>query len=352
MREDPNWIPPLELLERRRIQRGSNPFFEFGDAELFMAWHDGAPVGRISAQINRRHREQHHDATGHFGFFDCADDVDAARALINAAANWLRSRGAVHMIGPLSFSINEEVGVLVDGFDTPPAILMGHAPSWTCHLLEQAGLRKEIDTFAYRLRPSEVPPVIRRLTRLATNTGRVSVRPFAMGNYRAEIRMLMDIFNDAWSMNWGFVPFSDAEIDALISETRFLLRGEYGRLLFLDGEPVGVMLALPDINQVMHSFGGRLLPFNWWKLLRAYRGAKWQTARIPLLGLKRSLHRTPMAPALLALLVSEFIDEAKNYPLEWVEFSWVLETNTAMTSLAEMAAGPPVKRYRVFTKDL
>jgi hypothetical protein len=352
MRDDPNWIPPLEIHEQRRISANHNPFFTFGEAQLFMAWRESEPVGRISAQLNRRHLDTHRDATGHFGFFDCADDTDAARELIETAARWLRARGARRMVGPLSFSINEEVGVLVRGFELAPAILMGHAPHWSSNLLEQAGLSKEIDTFAYRLRISEVPAVIRRLARLATRTGRVSVRPFHMRNYRAEILTLVDVFNDAWSMNWGFVPFSEAEIDALISETRFLLRGEYGRLLFLDDEPVGVMLALPDINHVIRDFGGRLLPFNWLKLLRAYSTAKWQTARIPILGLKRALHRAPIATSLLALLVAEFLEEARNYPLEWVEFSWVLETNTAMTALAEMAAGPPLRTYRVYAKDL
>lgn len=352
MSDDPNWIPPLEVLERRRITAGNNPFFEFGEAQLFMAWRDGVPVGRISAQLNRRHLSQHRDATGHFGFFNCIDDHEAAFALIEAAADWLRKRGAARMLGPLSFTINEEMGLLIDGFDTAPAVLMGHAPPWSRTLLEQAGLKKEIDTFAYRLQPSKVPASIHRLARLGSRTGRISVRPFDMRNYRAEITTLMDIFNDAWSMNWGFVPFSNSEIDALISETRFLLRGEYARFLFMDGEPIGVMLALPDLNDVIRSFGGRLLPFNWWKLLRAYRSTNWRTARIPLLGLKRKVQRTPIAPALLALLVTEFLEESRNYPLEWVELSWVLETNTAMIALAEMAAGPPVKTYRVFAKPL
>lgn len=352
MRNDPNWIPPLQMLERRRISPRHNPFFKFGDAQLFMAWRDGRPVGRISAQLNHRHLARHDDATGHFGFFECADDDEAAQGLIATAADWLRARGAKRMVGPSSFSINEEIGVLIKGFDSTPAILMGHAPAWSGRLLEQTGLSKEIDTFAYRLRLSHVPAICHRLAEIAIRTGRVSVRPFDMRNYRAEIRTLMTIFNDAWSMNWGFVPFSDAEIDSLVSETRFLLRGEYGRLLFVDGEPAGVILALPDINDVIRNFRGRLLPFNWWKLLRAYRAARWRTARIPLLGLKRAFHRTPMAPALLALLVAEFLSESHNYPLEWVEFSWVLETNTAMISIAELVAGPPVKTYRVFGMDL
>ena len=349
---DPHWVPPLQVLERRRFSPKSQPFFSFGEAQLLLAYRDGRAIGRISAQINRRHLAHHKDDTGQFGFFDCRDDPAAATALVEAAAAWLRSRGLRRMTGPFSFSINEEAGLLVDGFDHPPAILMGHGAPWYGALLEQAGMTKEIDLFAYRMRPSEVPGIVLRLAKLASRTGRVSVRRFDMRNYRAEIATLIDIFNDAWSDNWGFVPFSDAEIDALVSETRFLLRGKYGRILSLDGRPVGVMLALPDLNDVIAGFRGRLLPFGWARLLKAFRQERWRSARIPLLGLRKSERSTPLAPAMLALLIAEFINEARSYPLDWVEFSWVLETNRAMTTLADLAAGAPVKTCRVYGRPV
>ncbi|MGE0698336.1 MAG: dATP pyrophosphohydrolase [Hyphomicrobiaceae bacterium] len=352
MRGDPAWIEPLDLQERRRISRSGNPFFSFGEAVLLLAWRGDQAIGRISAQINRRHLERHDDATGHFGFFACEYDPEAAEALVDAAAQWLRSRGMRRMVGPLSFTINEEVGLLVDGFDTQPAILMGHARPWTGRLLEMAGLAKEIDTYAYRMVPSAVPPIIQRLAQKAEQSGRVAVRPFVMRNYRAEVEVLIDIFNDAWASNWGFVPFSQAEIDALVAETRHLIRGKYGRLLLLDGEPAGVMLALPDVNEATKDFGGRLLPFNWARLVATTWGERWRAARVPLLGLRKRFQRTALAPAMLALLIAEFMRESRNYPLEWAEFSWVLETNTAMTSLAEIATGPPAKTYRVYSKAL
>ena len=352
MSGDPNWIAPLDIQERRRISPGGNPFFTFGEAELFIAWRDGLPVGRISAQVNSRHIARYADATGHFGFFDCHDDQEAATALVEAARNWLRARNVTRMIGPMSFSINEEVGLLIDGFDTPPAILMGHAPRWAKALLEGAGLSKAVDTYAYRMCPANAPPVVRRLARLARNSGRVSVRKFEMSRYRSEVQTLIEIFNDAWSDNWGFMPFSDAEIDALISETRFLFRGQYGRFLLVDGEPVGVMLALPDLNDVIRDFHGRLWPLNWMPLIAAFLRARWRTARIPLLGLRKSFRGNPLAPAMLAMLVSEFNEEARSYPLDWVEFSWVLETNKPMLTLANLTAGPPVKTYRIFSTEL
>jgi hypothetical protein len=352
MHHDPNWIEPLRLQERRRISREGNPFFGFGEAEMFVAWRDGQPVGRISAQINRRYLEWQDKAVGHFGFFDCANDQLAANGLVEAASNWLRRRGLSRMEGPLSFTINEEVGLLIDGFDSPPAILMGHSAKWSRGLLEGAGLVKEIDTFAYRVIPSNVPPVIKRLAGLAARSGRISVRPLDMSNYRAEVQTLVDIFNDAWSDNWGFVPFADSEIDALISETRYLIRGKYGRFLLLDGIPIGVMLALPDINDTIKGSRGRLLPTSWARLGVSFLTERWRTARIPLLGIRKSHRGLAMAPAMLALLVAEFIEESRSYPLDWVELSWVLETNRAMTTLAELAAGPPSKTYRVFGCDL
>ena len=160
---DPHWVPPLQILERRRFSPKHQPFFGFGAAELFIAYRDGRAIGRISAQINRRHLAHHEDDTGQFGFFDCRNDPAAATALVEAAAAWLRARGLKRMTGPFSFSINEEAGLLVDGFDTPPAILMGHGAPWYGALLEQAGMSKEIDLFAYRMRPSEAPELLMRL---------------------------------------------------------------------------------------------------------------------------------------------------------------------------------------------
>ncbi len=350
--DDPGWIAPLAIQERRRISPRGNPFFDFGEAELLIAWRGDTAVGRISAQVNRRHLAHHDDATGHFGFFDCANDPEAARLLVQAAGSYLRERGMRRMVGPLSFSINEEVGLLVDGFDTPPAFLMGHTAPWSAALLEQAGLTKEIDLLAYRLRPSEVPAAVKRLAGLATRSGRVSVRRFDMRNYRSEIETLIDVFNDAWSDNWGFVPFARTEIDALISETRFLLRGKYGRFLLLDGEPVGVMLALPDLNEVTKGSKGRLLPTAWMRLLGTCWRDSWRTARIPLLGLRKRLRGDAAAPAMLALLVAEFLDESRDYALDWVELSWVLETNRSMNKLARLAAGAPAKTYRVYSQTL
>lgn len=350
--DDPAWVQPLDFMERRRISRRHAPFFTFGEAKLFVAYRGQRPVGRISAQVNRRYLEYHGDKCGHFGFFDCCDDSIAAQALVDAAASWLRSQGMSRMAGPFSFSINEECGCLVAGFDTPPAILMPHARSWTGGLLEQAGLAKEVDLFAYRAAPQELSERVHQIGQDAPRNPGLSIRQIDMKRYSQEVRTLVDIFNDAWRDNWGFVPFSEAEIDALLAEMRPLFRGHYGRFVLLNDVPVGVMVALPNINEAIAPYDGRLLPFNWLKLWWLLKREAIPTTRVPLMGIRKAYQSTPMASMLLALLISEFIPQMLQHNLKWVEFSWIVETNNRMVKLAEMAAGPPAKTYRIYSKSL
>lgn len=348
---DPAWIAPLRFVEARRFTP-KHPFFAFGEASLFVAFLGDQPVGRISAQINRRHLEVHQDATGHFGFFDCIDDQAVAQALVDAAAAWLSERGLKKMVGPLNFSTNEESGLLVEGFDSPPAILMTHARPWFGTLLERAGLSKEMDLYAYRMDPKKAPDHVLRLAVKAQETGRVAVRVIDTRRLKEEIELLVDIFNDAWSQNWGFVPFDRAEIDALVSELKPFFRSGYGRFVSIDGQPAAVMLGLPDINGLTASFNGRLLPFNWAKLIAGLAKEDFRGARIPLLGIRREFQHSPLAAGVLALLVREFVAEARTKKLDWVEFSWVLESNKAMNALGRLAAGDPVKTFRVYSMPL
>ncbi len=266
---DPTWIAPLNLAERQRISPRHSPFFTFGEAAFFVALRDGRPVGRISAQINRRHLEHYKDATGHFGFFNAIDDERIARALVEAAAGWLRAQGMRQMVGPFNLSVNEDIGLLISGFDTPPAILSSHARPWEGPLLEACGLSKVVDLLAYRMRPAEAPEQIARLAALARKFNRVKVRSFDMSRYAEDVGTVFDIFNDAWSDNWSFVPASEAEIASLTRETRPFMKGKFGRIAEVDGVPSAMIVALPDLNNVMAGFRGRLLPFNWAKLLLA-----------------------------------------------------------------------------------
>jgi hypothetical protein len=350
--QDPHWVPPLLLAERRRISPRHNPFFSFGEAEFFVAYRNGAPIGRLCAQVNRRYLAHHCDATGHFGFFDCLDDAPAAEALVAAAAHWLKERDLRRMLGPFNLTINEDTGLLVSGFDTAPAILSSHAAPWYGSLLEGCGLSKVVDLFAYRVKPAAMPATIQRLALLATQSGRVQIRPFDMTRYAEDVRLIFDIFNDAWADNWGFVPVGEEEVRALVRDTRPLMRGKFGRIVEVDGVPAAMMVALPDINTVIAPFRGRLLPFNWARLALAIWRDRWHSARIPLLGIRKQFRNTPISAGILSLLVSEFLRLSRDYDLEWLEFSWILETNRPMRALAEVAAGPPAKIYRIFERPL
>lgn len=349
---EPHFIEPLRMVERDRISARHNPFFTYGEAEMFLAYSNGRPVGRISAQINRNHIDRHGDATGQFGFFDCEENGDAARLLVGAAERWLRARGMTRMCGPFNLSINQDSGLLVSGFDTPPSILTSHAAPWSGQLLEGCGLSKAIDLHAFRMAPGSQPREIDRLARLARNSGRVRVRQIRMDRFADEVRLVFDIFNDAWSDNWGYVPVTEPDIAATIRDMRPIMRAKFGWIVEIDGEPAAMMVVLPDLNRVVKPFGGRLLPFNWARLAYAIYADRWETARVPLLGIRRRYRDSVLAPAALSLMVSEFISLGKGYDLEWVEFSWILETNRAMINIATLAAGPPVRTYRVYEKML
>jgi hypothetical protein len=350
-KDDPNWIAPLRVMEEPRFQP-KHPFFEFGAASLFVAFRVDEPVGRISAHINRRHLDRYNDKTGHFGFFDCLEDEEAAKALVDAAAAWLAERGMTRMVGPLNFSTNEETGLLVEGFDTPPAFMMTHARTWSGLLLEKAGLVKEMDVYAYRMDPNKLPDRAARLAAKAQESGRITVRPLNMRRLKNEVDVVIDIYNDAWSENWGFVPFAKVEVDALASDLKLILRSNYGRFVEVDGRPAAFMIGLPDLNGATAGFNGRLLPFNWLSLIVKLAREDFRGARIPLMGIRRKYHNSPISMGILAIFAREFAAEARTKKLEWVEFSWVLECNKPMNALGRMAAGPPVKTFRIYAKPL
>ena len=350
--DDPTWVPPLDLMEKRRLSPKHNPFFMVGEAALFIAMKDGRGVGRISAQINRAYLEIHKDDTGHFGFFESIDDQVVADALVAAAADWLRAKGCKRMVGPVNFTINDESGLLVEGFDTPPAVFMTQSRPWMGPLLERAGMVKDMDLLAYRMKPTEAGGDFRKLAEFARTSGRIELRPADMSHYHREVALLVDIFNDAWSDNWGFAPTSAKEMDMVIGEMRYFFRGNFARFLLLDGEPVGVAIVLPNYNELVQPFGGRLMPFNWAKLVWKLWRQDIHTARFTLLGIRKSVKGAGLRARMIAMLIDAYLGVGDNLGLDWVEFSWILENNLPMRHFAERAAGQPVKRYRMFAREL
>ncbi len=349
--DDPTWVPPLLAMEKDRLSPKKGAFFKFGEARLFVARRDGRPVGRISAQIDHHHLETHNDGAGHFGFFDCLDDQEAADALFAAAAAWLRERGSVRMVGPFNLSINEESGLQIEGFDTAPVVFMPQSRPWMAALVEKAGLTKEMDLLAFRASPTTIGDRARRLTEYANKTGRVTVRPMDLSRRAEEMALLVDIFNDSWSQNWGFTPLSVDEVENLLGDFTRFIRGQFGRIVCLDGVPMGVMVFLPNYNEPIQKFGGKLLPFNWARLVWAMVTDRFKSGRVVILGIRKQVQGSPLAGAMTALLTNEIrLQASRKY--DWVEFGWVLESNPRMIRICEIAAGPPVKRYRMYGKAL
>ncbi|MGE4060445.1 MAG: hypothetical protein AB7E69_16405 [Sphingomonadales bacterium] len=350
---DPLWTPQLDFMEKRRISPKHAPFFTFGEAAFFVAYRNNEPVGRISAQINRRHLDRYRDDTGHFGFFDCLNDKEAAGKLVATAADWLRSRGMKRMLGPVSLSLNEETGCLVDGFDTIEALMMPRARQWTGPLLESTGLQKEMDVYAYRfVRGAKVPDKILRLAAGERDTQRIGYRPFDVKRYDEEVRRVFDIANQAWAANWGFVPFSDAEIKAVASEMKPLITDDFGGFAVFEGREVGFIIGVPNLNEAIAGFGGKLLPFNWLKLLRTIRARRFKTFRVPLMGMLPEFQSTPRGGAVLGFLFGKFSDHVARFDPDWSEMSWILDNNPRMKRLAQMIGGPPPKTYRLYAKPI
>ncbi len=352
--DDPAWIAPLEMERRMHLSARHNPFFEHGEAQLFLAFRAGRPVGRISAQVDRLHLERHDDSTGFFGFLEGVDDADVFRALLTAAEDWLRARGMRRARGPFSFSINEESGLLVDGFAHPPAVMMGHARPWYDAHVRAAGYRKVMDLIAYdfdeRARPHEKASALSRRLRAR---GTLRVRRIRMRALREELRVIMEIFNDAWSGNWGFVPFTESEIRKLGDDFRRFVDERHVSIAMWNGEPAAFAVLLPDLNRWIADFRGRLLPFNWLRLLwRARFAGPPAHMRMPLMGVRRRFHGSTIGAALAFAVIDDLWAEHRAAGVRRAELSWVLETNTRVRHLIESLGGRAYKTYRVYEREL
>ena len=352
-RGDPNWIAPLFLERLDHLSRKRNPFFRHAEAELFVAYKGAEPAGRISAQVNHLHIDRYHDATGQFGFLDAVDDPEIFAALTEAAANWLKGRGMHRMTGPMSFSINDETGLLIDGFDTPPRVMMGHARPWFARHLDTLGFAKAKDVLAFDYDARKpLPRTMQAMVDKAYGSGDLEVRALSKKNLARDLSIIMEIFNDAWSDNWGFVPFTPEEITALGNNLKVLVREDYIAIASWKGEPVAMAVTLPDINQWVKGLDGRLVPFGWARILWHLLARPPEAVRMPLMGVKRAFHGQPLG-ATLALAV---IDRIRRTHLERgtnrAELSWILEDNWPMRRILDALGARPYKTYRIYERGL
>jgi hypothetical protein len=352
-RDDPAWIPPLLLERREHLDPRKNPFFEDAEARFWLALRDGRPVGRISAQVNHAHLARHNDATGHFGMLEAEDDTEVFRMLVKAAEDWLRQQGMGRIVGPFNLSINEESGLLVEGFERPPSMLMGHARPYYAAHLEALGYIKAKDLICYWYDAKTEPPAsVGYMLRKAARSQQMTVRPLDMRRYEADLAVIIDIFNDAWSDNWGFVPMSQSELKHMAKALKPIVRPDFIAIAELKGVPVAMAISLPNVNEAIADLNGSLLPLGWLKLLWRLKVKTTKTARMPLMGVRKTYH-TSMLGAALAIGVIDSVRRAQLAAgAEGGELSWILEDNLPMRRMIEQMGGVAYKTYRVYQRGL
>ncbi len=348
---DPNYVRPLNLELKQRLSP-KHPFFLHGEGLLLTAYRDGVCVGRSSAQIDREHLARYKDDAGFFGFFDTIDDPEVAKALLDAAAHWLRDRGMKRMRGPLSLSINDEMGCLIEGFDMPPMIMMPHHRPYQGGLIEAAGLTKVKDAFAWRYTVGEVPPRARKAHDEVLAMPEVTFRHIDMKHVDAEVRTVMDIFNDGWQDNWGFVPLTEAELTKTAQDMKLILRPELTIIVSIDGEPSAVALALPNLNEVIPDFSGKLTPVTAAKLIWRLKIQKPRTARLIILGIRKKFRHVKRYAGLSTFMYAQMNQYGQRCGLDWGELSWTLEDNTPVNLAIKFMGGKIYKKYRLYEREL
>jgi len=352
---DPCWVPPL-MTERRDALSDRNPFFQHAAWNAWIAYQDGKPVGRISAQVDQLFLRHQDSETGFFGLLEGHNNPAIFNALLGAAEDWLLRQGMKQALGPFNLGVNQEIGLLVDGFDSPPYVMMGHARPYYEQFITKQGYQPRQDLLAYELGADDfaIPAVMKSL--LKRQKHRVRTRRLDRGNRVADLNTMREVFNDAWSNNWGFVPFTEAEFQAVGKELLMIVPADYINIAEVDGEPAAFIVMLPNINEAIADLDGALLPFGWarllWRLKSPLSSKKPKSARVALMGVKQKFQHTRLGPALAFLLIDQLEKPGKARGLERIELSWILESNQGIRNVIEQVGGVVTKRYRMYGKAL
>ncbi len=347
-RNDPNWVPPLIMDQKKLFDRAHYPFFEHSEGEFFLAERDGEVVGRIAAHKNNIHLDVYQDDTGFFGFFESVNDPAVAQALFTRAQDWLRERGLKHMRGPENYTQNEEVGLLVDGFDSPPKVMMTYNPDYYISLYENFGLTKKMDLYAYYIGGAHtIPERLQRHVDVLQRRYKFTVRPVNKKKIDREVAKIMAIYNNAWSENWGAVPLTKSELEHIKEQLLQILIPDLALIAEIDNETVGISITLPDINEALIKLNGRLLPFGIFKLL--WYKNKIKSVRVLIMGvLKGHRHK-----GIDTVFYHDTFKNGMKRGFHQGEMSWILENNYPMRNAMEKIYGAKIyKTYRLYEKPI
>jgi len=351
--DDPAWVQPLTLERLMHLDPRRNPSLKDIEVAYWMVFHGARCVGRISAQINRAHLACHDDATGHFGFLEAIDHPEVFELLLSTAELWLEQRGIRRVTGPFSLSINDQSGLLIEGFADPPTMMMPHGRPYYDRRLKEQGYAKAVDLIAYDMDlAGEVPPAGQKLLERGRAIEGLSVRPLDFRRFEEEIALVCDIFNDAWAENWGFIPFSSEEAQYMAKQIRPLVTPECFAVAELAGEPIAMTVTLPDINEAIADLDGRLLPFGFARLFWRLKVRGVRRWRMPLMGVRRRYQGNYRGSGAALAVIDRVRTYHRGRGVVRGELSWVLEHNTRMRRIIEIMGCIPYKTYRVYEKEL
>lgn len=350
-KNDPLWVPPL-LLERRMHLSPKNPYFEHATCCLWLAFRDGKPVGRISAQVDQLHLERYQDATGFWGMLEAENNSETFQGLLDTAESWLREQGMKRVQGPFNLSINQECGLLIDGFDTPPSMMMGHAPPYYAERIEQCGHSKEKDLLAYILTDEDVEPSATRKMIVKKTQKRIQTRTIKKSQFDKDLETIFSIFNDAWAQNWGFVPFTPNEFAHVAKDLKLLINEQFVRIAYVDDIPAAFIVMLPNLNEVIQDLNGSLFPFGWLKMLWRLKVKYPQTGRVSLMGVHSKYQESLLGAALAYRVIGDIEDAVIKAGIKKVELSWILEDNVGVRGIIEDFGGRVYKTYRIYNREL
>jgi hypothetical protein len=349
---DKNWVPPLIFDVKNNLDTKKNPFYKHSRIQLYLAQKDGGEyIGRIAAIINDNHNKTHNDKVGFFGFFECINDLDVAKALFDEASSFLKENGMDTIRGPVNPSTNDECGLLIEGFELPPVILMLYNPSYYLELIENSGFEKANDLLAFRVDAEEIRKEgalakLERVSEIIKKKENIKIRKFNLKDLDNEVQRVREVYNEAWEKNWGFVPMTEAEFNHIAKSLKLILNPDLTFFAECEGKPIGFSLSLPDFNQVFIKMNGRFFPFGIFKFLANKK--KINQIRVMIMGVIPQFQRKGID----AVFVLDTIKNGLNIGIKMAEISWILEDNIPMVQTAEKLNAKLYKRYRIFDKKL